>query len=378
MASLYFDNAATSSPKPKCVYAAVADALINSNGNPGRSIHEAAERAAKTVFEAREAICRYFGSADTDNVFFTLNATAAINTVILGMKLKNGKILISDIEHNAVLRSVAEKCRREDLGIKIFKTYPDSKERSLYSFKNACTADVCCVAVNAASNVDGRILPIKEIGEICKRRSIPFIIDASQLAGHSRIDLNDIHYTALCCAGHKALFSPMGCGFGIIGDIEADIEPLIYGGNGISSKEIIVPKTMPERFECGTVPVPNIAGLLAGVRYLEKNGNAVMKKERENCALIIDNLQKIDGINIFHSELGVPVISIEHNIKDCDTIGNLLSERGIAVRTGFHCAPLAHYSIGTYEGGTLRISPSAFNSFGDCTYLTESIKKIVL
>ncbi len=378
MSSLYFDNAATSYPKPKCVYSAVTEALIKCGGNPGRSTHKEAERSARTVFKAREAICRYFCASEANKVFFSLNATAVLNTAILGLKGEGGSFLISDIEHNAVLRPVAVKCKRDNSRCKVFRTYPGNNEKTICSFLNELTEDTRCVAVNAASNVDGRVLPIKAIGDICKQRNIPLIIDASQLAGHRIIDLTQIHCSILCCAGHKGLFSPMGCGFGILGDIEAEFSPLIFGGNGINSKDIFIGDDLPERYESGTVAVPSIAGLLAGIEYLEKSESALVEIEKRNTKLIVEKLRGLNGLNIFHENDGVPVISVYHEKVDSEELGSKLSDNGIAVRSGFHCAPLAHHSIGTFEHGTVRISPSAFNTFDDCMYLTECFKRIVL
>ncbi len=378
MASLYFDNAATSYPKPKSVYQAVTDALITCSGNPGRSTHKEAERSAKTVFDAREAVCGYFNASSPNSVFFTLNATSALNTAILGLDGNGGVFVISDIEHNAVLRPVAVKCKRENANFKIFKTYPGDFEKTVDSFLNSLTVNTRCVIVNAASNVDGRILPIKEIGEICKIKSIPYVIDASQLAGHCKIDMSKLHCSVLCCAGHKGLLSPMGCGFAIIGDIETRFAPLVFGGNGLNSKDLFIGDDLPERFESGTVGVPGIAGLLAGIRHLERADDVLVEKEKMNVKLIVDRLQELKGLRLFFSENGVPVISFAHICIDPEDIASKLSERNIAVRAGFHCSPLAHYSIGTYENGSVRISPSAFNTIDDCIYLTECIKRIVL
>ncbi len=378
MSSLYFDNAATSYPKPKCVYRTVSDALVKCGGNPGRSTHREAENSARTVYEAREAVCRYFNASEPNKVFFSLNATAALNTVILGLTGQGGIFLVSDIEHNAVLRPVAEKCKRDSAIFKIFKTYRDDPEKTINSFLNQLSDNMRCVAVNAASNVDGRVLPIKEMGEICKDRNIPFIIDASQLAGHRRIDMRKLHCSVLCCAGHKGLLSPMGCGFGIIGDIDTDFSPLTYGGNGINSKDIYIGEELPERYESGTVGVPGIAGLLAGIEHLEKVGCLFEKLEKRNTDLIVKRLSAINCLDVIHATDGVPVISIFHRTIDSEDIAIKLSERGIAVRAGFHCAPLAHHSIGTYDRGTVRISPSAFNTVEDCIYLTDCIKSVIL
>ena len=376
MSSLYFDNAATSYPKPLCVYKAVNEALIKCTGNPGRSIHREASASAKAVFETRERVAGYFNSKDVGNVFFALNATAALNTAILGIHCSGGALLISDVEHNAVLRPAVIKCKRDNLVLKQFKTFED-QEKTFCSFKSALTGDVKCVAVNAASNVDGRILPIAEIGNVCMQKGVPLVLDVSQLAGHKRIDISKIPCTAMCCAGHKGLYSPMGCGFGILGDIEAEISPLYFGGNGVNSKDIFVGDELPEKYESGTIAVPNIFGLYSGIKYLEALGDTVNIAESRITEYIVSKLKEINEIEVHHAEYGVPVISIVPNKMLCDDLAFQLSKLGIAVRSGFHCAPLAHNAIGTYETGTVRISPSAFNSLDDCNYLIESIKLFV-
>ena len=376
MGSLYFDNAATSFPKPRIVYSAVKEALIKCAGNPGRSAHREALSSAMAVYEAREAICEYFNADNATKVIFGLNATSILNTAILGISSAGSTFLTSDIEHNAVLRPIAEKCRKENSKFKTFSTSRGSNETTLNAFKKSLTADVKCVVINAASNVDGRILPIVEIGKICKQNGIPYIIDASQLAGHRIIDMQELHCTMLCCAGHKGLYGPMGCGFGIIGDIEAEISPHTYGGNGVNSKDIYMGNELPERYEAGTPAVSTIVGLGAGVKWHMANRSTIIEREIEITNQIFGLLKSIKDLEVVHATGGAPVISFRHNRKGCEEIAEMLSANGVAVRGGFHCAPLAHHSIGTYETGTVRISPSLFNTTGDCKYLTECLMKI--
>lgn len=373
MSSLYFDNAATSYPKPTEVYKACCNALLYCGGNPGRSNHDLSLQSARAVYEAREAVSELLNFYDPSRVVFAPNATYALNTAILGIPGIGGKIIISDMEHNAVLRAVAEKCRRDGASYEVFRTYDGDDRKTLASLENHLNENCRAVVINAASNVDGRILPIKAISKLCKQSNIPVIIDASQLLPHRIIDATEIDFTFLCCAGHKGLLSPMGCGFSLLGKNAEQFTPLTFGGNGINSMELFMGDELPERYESGTLPVPAIAGLSAGVRFVMKHGKEIEEHTRAITDKIIDKLSEIKGVRVFHSNCGCPVISFTAEGISSDLVAEMLSKRGICVRSGLHCAPLAHCTLGTENGGTVRISPYFANTEIDCNHLIKAI-----
>lgn len=376
MSSLYFDNAATSYPKPQGVYKAVNSALKYCSGNPGRSGHGYSLTSSNMIYEARCKIAELFDVDDPTRIIFTLNGTAAINTAVLGLHSSCRKIMISDVEHNCVYRSVVERCRRNGGKFVLFKTFYD-KNNTLREFENAIKDRVDAVVINAASNVDGRILPIEEIGARCRTLNIPYVIDASQLAGHFPISFKRTNCDFMCCTGHKALFGPMGCGFAILSDKGKEWLPLVFGGNGLNSKDAFVGADLPERYESGTLPVLSIAGLSAGVDHvLSIDFNEKQDRYRSLISTFINDISDNGNLKIYHAESGCPIISITHDRIDAENIAEYLWKNGIAVRAGLHCAPLAHQAIGTDDGGTVRFSMSEFNTVNDCKYVASLLSKL--
>lgn len=376
MNNLYFDNAATSYPKPRSVYKAVCDAMLFAGGNPGRSAHKLSQSAATILYETREALCEFFGGSAPERVIFTPSATFALNTAIFSLKGNFGSFLISDFEHNATLRPIVTKAEKENAEVRVFKTY-DDPDLTLRSFESAITNDCRGVIVNAASNVNGRCLPINEIGKICKDRNITYIVDASQLAGHEKINIAEVNCDFLCSAAHKGLFSPMGCGFMILTEKAEEFEPLIYGGNGVNSLSFDMGSDLPERFEAGTPPVALIAGLNAGIKFINSAGVDNVKIKGEHLKKYLKNkLLECENYSIYDSRGSIPIISISHKHTNCERVCEQLSKYGISTRGGIHCAPLAHRAMGTVDGGTVRISMGYFNTEKDIDVLIEVLRKI--
>jgi len=377
VSSLYFDNAATSYPKPQCVNKAVNNALKYCTGNPGRSGHGHSIASANMIYEARCKIAELFDAGDPSRVIFSMNGTAAINTAVFGLPASCKNILISDVEHNCVYRSVVERCRRIGGKFSVFKTFY-ANNKTMSSFENSVKDKIDAVVINAASNVDGRVLPIEQIGARCKSLNIPYVIDASQLAGHFPISFKRLNCDFLCCTGHKGLFGPMGCGFAILSDRGKDLLPLIYGGNGINSSDAFVGSDLPERFESGTLPVLGIAGLSAGVDHILKNDIINENNERYQALIsaFVGDISENRNLKIYHADGGCPIISITHNSIGAESIAEYLWKNGIAVRAGLHCAPLAHQAIGTADIGTVRFSFSEFNTVNDCKYAASLLNKL--
>lgn len=376
MSLIYLDNAATSYPKPKNVINAVTDCLFRC-GNPGRSGHSLSLYSAKAVYSCREAICSILGFSHPENVVFTYNTTYALNIAIKGLSDADGEIIISNLEHNSVLRPVSE-LSQSSIGIscKVFDAL-GSDDDVIKAFEQAVSPRTKMAVITMCSNATGKILPYKNIGEICKKRHIKLILDAAQCAGLIPIDLSSFYFSAICFAGHKSLCGIMGTGFCIF---SPDTEPksLIQGGNGVESASIHQSGPLPERLESGTVGVPGIIALHEGIRHITSIG---LSHIREKCSYLETRLssalQNIDGITLY-GKCQDKVSTVLFNVKNLasEETAFLLSQKGICVRAGLHCAPLCHKALGTIETGAVRASISHFNSGEDIDTFIREIQRI--
>lgn len=349
----YLDNAATTYPKPRCVQSAVQQCLRQCGGNPGRSGHPLSLRAAETVYEAREAVNRLINGRDPARTVFTQNATAALNLAIKTSFQPGDELLISDLEHNAVLRPVEHLSRYRGVRYRVFATGGDL-EQSIRSCIGQRTRGIVCTLV---SNVTGQELPLSLLSRISRERGLLLIVDASQAIGHLPLDLRRTPCDVLCAPGHKGLFGIQGCGFAYFGD-DRRRPTLTEGGSGNHSESLTMPEELPERFEPGTLPTPAIASLLAGIRMLEEEG---IGRIGERCQRLtqaaLERLESIPTIRVVGGANGV--ISIVAQGGRNAELSRGLERQGIAIRGGLHCAPLAHRTLGTLAtGGTLRISLS--------------------
>ncbi len=355
---IYFDNAATSFPKPPETYEELSRVLSECVGNPGRGAHKPSLAAAETIYDCRTLIAELFGSGVPENVVFSLNATAALNLSIKGMAKKGAHILISDLEHNATFRPVFKLCKEGLCRYSVFSTKGDLLE----NIKAKRKRETAMVIATEVSNVTGRPLPIQEIGAFCQKEGLCFIIDGSQGAGHRLPLLEKTYYDAYCAPAHKGLFGIAGLGFAILRTPEK-ISTLIEGGSGVSSFSPFMPKESPERFEAGTPPTPAIGALLGGLRALRRIGfDAIAEKEARLRKRLCEGLSVIGGITVIEPQNDGGVVSFLHREKKVDLIASSLAKEGIAVRGGYHCAPLAHQAIGTERTGTVRASLGFFNT----------------
>ena len=356
---IYFDSAATSFQKPSEVAAAVLEAM-KTMSSPGRGSHEAAMRAADTVFACRCALAELFNMKDPSRVVFTMNATHALNLAIKSLVPPGGRVVISGYEHNAVTRPLtALKAEVRIAAAPLFQSraVTDAFEREIKPGTNA----VICSHI---SNVFGFIQPVEEVARLCRERSVPLIIDASQSAGVLPLDLEALGAAFIAMPGHKGLYGPQGTGVLVCGN--STLQTLIEGGTGSNSRLQTMPDFLPDRLEAGTHNVPGIAGLLAGVNYVKERGMAnIFRRERQLTAFLAEGFREIPGLRV----LSLPglsqqagVLSVVSERMDPEELGERLNEQGIALRTGYHCAPLAHHTAGTLGTGTLRLSVSDFNT----------------
>lgn len=368
-----FDNAATTFPKPASVRQALSEAISRYGGNAGRGGHRLTLATSEKVFDTRQTAADFFGAVP-ENVVFTLNCTHALNFAIQGIMKSGGHIIISSIEHNSVARPVYALSENGNVFYSIAPVYDDD-EQFLDSLKRLIRHDTKAIVCTIAGNVTGRILPFREIAEICKNRNICFIADGAQACGILDVKLSD-GINILCTSGHKGLYGPAGTGL-LISDGEYEISPVIQGGTGSSSMNLIQPDFLPDSLESGTVNTTGIIALKSGIDFVRKMGtDKIYAHENRLCRKFISLLDP-ERVTVYRTE-GLnyaPVVSF--NIKGIppEEAAGLLSDRGYCLRAGLHCSPLAHKTLGTDEG-TVRFAPSVFNNENQVYGLTKEIKKL--
>lgn len=376
---IYLDNAATTWPKPEAVYDAVLDAMKNKGGNPGRSGHSLSLLAGSVLNETRFSISRLLGIKNPNRVIFTYNATDSLNLAINGILTAGGHVITGTMEHNSVARPLEYLSGR---GIEYTKVRMDPVFGvNPEDVKNAMRSNTQLVVMTYASNVTGTINPIGAIGEICRAEGIPFLVDGSQSVGAIPMDVETMNVDLLAFPGHKGLMGPSGTG-GLYIREGISIVPSRYGGTGVHSELLLQPPEMPYMYESGTPNISGLAGLDAGVRFLlEKSVLSVCEHERRLTNLLIDGLKEIKGVKLYGPQDGedrAAVISITIEDTDPAEVALILDVSfGIAARSGLHCAPDAHRTLGTLDiGGTIRISPGYFNTKQDIAQCLEAIAAI--
>lgn len=373
---IYLDNAATTYPKPQSVIKAVDDALKKS-ANPGRSGHTLSQSTAISVYEVREKLKDMFSAPAVENVVFTLNCTHAINYVLKGLIKSGDRIVTSSFEHNAVMRPL-EKLKKQGVHIDIAESYPDDKEATVRSFSRLINTNTKLVICTAASNVIGLKMPIKEIGMMCKQFGISFCVDAAQLAGVCDINMKECNIDYLCIAAHKGLYAPMGTGVLITKDNRLDT--IIEGGTGTASIMLDQPNDLPEMLESGTINVPGIIGLGAGIDFVKSKGfDKIYNHEMGLVKRLYKQLKSTPGVKLYTPEPDdnyAPVLSFNINGLNSVDSASKLNSLGFATRAGLHCAPFAHKRIGTIESGTVRICPSVFTSGQDIDKFAAAVRQI--
>lgn len=375
---IYFDNAATTYPKPESVIMSAIDCMKNYCGNPGRGSHPIAMKSAEKVFEAREAVAELFG-ASPENIVFTLNTTYALNMAIKGVMSGGGHALISNMEHNSVLRPLARLAKDNVVRYDTFKAYekgrlstPEIIDNIIKRLRPSTKMLVCI----HSSNVCSYTLPIREIGMLCRRYGIIFCVDAAQSAGHTPINMTDDFIDILCLPAHKGLYSPQGLGIMILRDGFSLPNTLVEGGNGVNSLDLSMGKLSPERYESGTLCTPAIAGLCAGLDFINSFGiESIAKHEERLWYEAADRLSSISGVTIYDDTPGGVLLFNLDGIP-ADDVGKMLSSQGICLRTGYHCAPLAHRALDTPEGGALRLGFGIFNTVRELDSLYIALKQI--
>jgi cysteine desulfurase family protein len=376
---IYLDNAATSFPKPSQVTEAVERTLRLNAANPGRGGHQLSLEAGRLVMECRETVSGFFGIGDETRIAFTANATEAINLGLFGVLQPGDRVVTTSMEHNAVVRPLRALSNQ---GVKVVRVMADSLGFvDPAAIRQACIPGTRLLMVNHCSNVTGTLQAIEDIGPWCRKHGILFMVDAAQSAGIFPIDVEAMAVDLLAVPGHKSLLGPPGTGFLYVRQ-GLDLRPLLYGGTGNFSQSEAQPVEMPERLESGTLNTIGLAGLKAGVEFLETIGlEHIQSHDQELLGQLIDGLTSFKGVTLYG-----PLDSKWHggalsfNIKNIDPamLGFRLDrEYGICCRVGLHCAPAAHDTIGTLPEGTVRLSPGYFNTTDDIEQTLSALRTII-
>ena len=369
---IYLDCAATSLQKPTSVSRAAAYA-IQRLSSPGRGGYANSMAASDTALECRMALARLFSVASPEQIVFTSNCTHGLNIAIKSLVSPGDRVVVTGYEHNAVVRPL------HAVGAVIDPAEGElfAPEELLRSFERKLPGAACAVCCHV-SNVFGYILPLADMAAMCRNYGVPLIVDAAQSAGSVELNFAELGCAFAAMPGHKGLLGPQGTGVLLCG--ERQPRPLLEGGTGSASEEESMPDFLPDRLEAGTHNMPGIAGLLAGVRWLEKKTqSAVLRHERELARFFMRETGKIPGMRVFRAEkpeLQSGVVSVVFENTDCEDAAALLGRRGIAVRAGLHCAPLAHRTAGTIRSGTVRFSFSPFNTVRETEVAARAVREI--
>ncbi len=371
---IYFDNAATSFPKSRNVLSAMAEAM-KTCGNPGRSGHKYAMNAAETVYECRKRMALLFNTRP-ECVIFTSSATEALNIAIKGTNRMGGVTVVSSMEHNAVMRPLNTLRRNGKTVLRQFLVDVKHDHVTCDNFSSVSNS-ATTVVLTHASNVCGRILPVRKLRALCGDDVI-FILDASQSAGHINIDIVELGVDIICVPGHKGLCGPMGVGALIINPYsDIVVEPLIEGGTGTNSKSYEMPEYYPEKLEAGTANVCGIAGLNAALADF-----SICEKEKRLFEYLVSEIKKMVDIMLYGApEKGsendyVPVLLFNKSGYDAEALCDILASRGFALRAGFHCAPNAHITLGTSDVGGVRLSLGRNNTRREIDRFLNTLSEI--
>ena len=376
--SIYLDNGATSYPKAPGVGEAMLDYVNNVGANVNRSTYATASTAAMILLDTREQLCRLFNFDDPTHVIFTPGMTAGLNMLLKGCLKPGDHVIVSSMEHNAMMRPLVQ-LERDGVEFSRIPADRDGITRA-QDIIPLIRPNTKLVAVMHASNVCGSLLPVKDIGAICRERNIPFILDAAQTAGHYPIDFKELGLSALCAPGHKGLLGPQGIGVMLMDhEFAKSVEPLIAGGTGSASDSEELPPYMPDRFESGTMNIPGVYGLNAALAYiLEKGVDSFRAHEEVLTKRFLDGLKDIPVrlAGTWDMDKRVGVIAVDFTDHDNAEAAFALEQAGILTRCGLHCAPSAHKTLGTFPQGVVRFSLGYASTEADVDGALEAIRTI--
>lgn len=375
---IYFDNAATSHPKPNAVLEAVRQALTAYNANPGRSGHRAALKAGRAVLGARERLAALLGAADPMRVAHCFNCTDALNLAIKGSLRRGDHVVATQLEHNSVLRVLAGLAERGRISLTLVPPRPDGFVDPS-DIRTALTARTSLIVCTHASNVTGAIQPVAAVGRVAHEAGARYLIDGAQALGAMPVDVNALGCDLYAFPGHKSLLGPQGTG-GLYIAPGASLFTLREGGTGTDSDSMLQPDELPERYESGTVNLPGIAGLSEGCAYVQGRLAQIMMHERELTQALYEGLAAMQGVTVYSpaSEAGrAGIVCFNAGDMTSTQAADALSRRDIAVRGGLHCAPGAHRFLGTLRRGAVRASVGHANTFGEVEVFLRAVRELI-
>lgn len=373
---IYLDNGATSFPKPEGMIEAMELCMRSYCGNPGRSGHDLAVRTGEEIYRARQNLAELFGIPGAERIIFTGNTTEALNLGIKGVLKPGDHVIATKMEHNSVLRPIHVLTER-GVSYTLVNCTPEGKVRP-EDIENAIRENTRLIVCTMASNVTGTIMPAAEIGRLARKHGILFLADGAQGAGHMPVCAEDVDMLAV--PGHKGLLGPLGTGMLYVRE-GVELSPLMQGGTGTASKDIVQPAEFPEGYESGTLNAPGIIGLGYSAAFVRKIGTETIQKyELSLVKQLEEAMRNMKGITIYgcgNCEEKVGIIAFNVRGRDCESVAAQLNDEfGIAVRGGYHCAGLAHQTIGTWERGAVRISVGPYNTKQEMQKTIEALHKI--
>lgn len=376
----YFDNAATSWPKPPEVIEAMTTCMQEYAANPGRGSHQMAVKSSRVLLEARVNLAKLFGVANPNDISFQANTTAALNLAIKGFVKQGDHVISTGIEHNSVRRPLEYLKRTKGIELSYVRT--DEKGNvDLDDLRAQIKPNTTLVACSHGSNLLGTIIPLADIADICHGSKAKLLVDAAQTAGTVPIDVRAMGIDMLAFPGHKGLLGPQGTG-GLYVSPDIELEPLLHGGTGSQSESLDQPSVRPDRYESGTHNTPGIAGLNEGVKFVwKKTPEAIHRQEWQLIQTLIEGIEGIEGLHVIGPELGenrtgIAAFTVE-GIDAAELAFILDQSFQIAVRSGFHCTPLGHQTAGTYETGAVRASVGYYTTEADVAYFVQAMHEIV-
>ena len=373
MRLIYLDNAATSFPKPRCTVQAMADALETSGANPGRAGHRLSLAAGRIIEICRQHIAEMLGEADASRVAFAQNTTDALNMAIHGAVHTGDHVVSTLMEHNSVLRPLSELARS---GIITLTLVPPDADGRIHAqeIERALTARTRLVAMTHMSNVLGLEQDVAAAGAVCRRRGVLFLVDAAQTAGHVPLKPGKWGCTMLAMPGHKGLLGPHGTGALWVRN-GVTLAPLRQGGTGSASESMFQPRMMPDSLESGTLNLPGIAGLDAGMRFALAHAREAHETTAALCGMMREALQNMTNVRVYTKE-GASLLSFNVEGMASQVVAAALDEQNIAVRGGLHCAPGVHRFLGTLNIGAVRVSPGLMNTAAEAKKLIDAVWRI--
>lgn len=381
MEKIYLDNAATTFPKPKIVAESVYNYITNIGSNINRGSYQQALQSEELVYNTRNKIASFFGFNKSKNVIFTKNITESLNVILKGFLKSGDHVITTTMEHNAVGRPLVQL---KEIGIEVsYAKCNENGQLNPIEVEKLIRENTKAVVITHASNICGTIMPIKEVGEVCKKHNVAFIVDTAQTAGLIPIDMNVCNIHALAFTGHKGLLGIQGIGGFIIRDKMAEqMLPLISGGTGTMSELEHMPDFLPDKFEAGTQNMPAICGLNSSIDYLNETGiDNIFKREKQLENLFINSLKDTQGLKIVAKNKNVPsvsVVSLDLSVADNAELAEYVDTNyGIMTRCGLHCAPLAHQTLRTFPQGTVRFSFSHFNTEEEVLFAANKVKEFI-